>query len=328
MSGLGGVAPKVTVIMATFNQREYVERAVRSIAMQRVGFPIEVLIGDDASTDGTRDVLRLLEGSLDRSDFHFLLREQNMGKGGERNNEDMLHRARGTYLALLEGDDFWTYDGKLQAQVDFLEEHADHVACYHQCQVVGADSRPNGERYPECPVREYSFREFFYRSLPGQLGTSLVRREPYRRARDEFMALARYDSYAGDRRNAFLMLCEGKVRCLPEVWGAYRHVVTGGSSYSATVRIDEDYARNELLFCRACLDYAGLRQSVEALDAAKLQYYRCYLKWSRRMPWAFSRSACLDELRREARQLRYRYSWVRWYAVLGLRRLLGRPVDL
>ena len=104
----------VSVIVPVFNQRDYVERCLRSIASQKCDFPVEVIVGDDFSTDGTRDVLRSLESELPDW-FHILLRPKNMGLRGENNCNDLLHRCRGRYMAILEGDDFWTYDGKLQA---------------------------------------------------------------------------------------------------------------------------------------------------------------------------------------------------------------------
>ena len=105
-------APMVSVIVPVFNQRDYVERCLRSIASQKCDFPVEVIVGDDFSTDGTRDVLRSLESELPDW-FHILLRPKNMGLRGENNCNDLLHRCRGRYMAILEGDDFWTNDGKL-----------------------------------------------------------------------------------------------------------------------------------------------------------------------------------------------------------------------
>ena len=139
-----------------------------------------------------------------------------------------------------------------------------------------------------------------------------------------------YDFYAADRRNAFFMLTIGKIKCMPEVWGAYRHIVKGGSSYSANVKINEDYARNEILFGRTCVAFAQKYGDAQAVHAAKLQYYRTYLKWTRRIPDAksFSRAECDAELKQEKGALGYRLAFIRWYAVLGARQLAGKGVTL
>lgn len=320
--------PMVSVIVPVFNQRDYVERCLRSIASQKCDFPIEVIVGDDLSTDGTRDVLRRLEPELPDW-FHILLRPKNMGLRGENNCNDLLHRCRGRYMAILEGDDFWTYDGKLQAQVDFLESHPDYSACYHHCVVVGADSKPNGEKYPECPKEEYTFKEFFYMSLPGQIGTSLYRRESYLKAREDITRMRLYDSYPGDRRNAFFILTIGRVCCMNQTWSAYRHVVKGGSSYSSNVRIDEDYARQELLFGKTIINFAESRHNAEAIHAAKMTYYRTLLKWSVGKVRCSTLHDSLREIMGEKdHRPSYLLSPLRWYAVLGARALLGRGVTL
>jgi glycosyltransferase involved in cell wall biosynthesis len=321
--------PLVSVVVPCFNAKATVKQTLDSIAMQKTDFEVQVLIGDDCSTDGTQDLLRSIQGNYPDG-FEFLLRPQNMGERGNKNCQDLLHRCRGKYMAILEADDFWTYDGKLQAQVDFLESHPDYVACYHHVTVVGADSKPNGEKYPECPKEEYDWNEFFLCSLPGQTGTSVYRREEFAHARDAFTSMQQYDFYAADRRNAFCLLTCGRIKCMPQTWGAYRHVKKGGSSYSANVRIDEDYARNEILFGRTCVMFAQSLGNPDAIEAAKLQYYRTYLKWTRRLPNAttFSRADCMSELRGEKNRLRYRLCFIRWYATLGFRSLRGKGVTL
>lgn len=321
--------PLVSIVVPCFNAKKTVKETLDSIKAQKTDFEIQVLLGDDCSTDGTQDYLRSIQDEYPQT-FEFLLRPQNMGERGNKNCQDLLHRCRGKYMALLEADDFWTYDHKLQEQVDFLESHPDYIACYHHVEVVGADSEPNGEKYPECPKGEYDWNEFFYCSLPGQTGTMITRTREYMKARDDITDMQLYDFYAADRRNAFFMLTCGRIECLPEKWGAYRHIVKGGSSFSANVKIDEAYARNEILFGRTCVNFAKRYGNEDAIHAAKLQYYRTYLKWTRRMPHAesFSRRECVDELRGEDHRLQYRLCFIRWYVVLGLRWLRGRSVTL
>jgi glycosyltransferase involved in cell wall biosynthesis len=317
----------VSINVTVYNHEHYIERCLRSIAAQKVDFPYEVLIGEDCSTDGTREVLRKLEDELPDC-FKFLYREHNLGGRGEGNATDLLYRSKGKYLALLEGDDFWTYDGKLQAQAEFLESHPDYEAVYSRCTVVDAKSQPSGEIYPECCDEDYSFEEFFLCALPGQIGTSLIRLAPYLPARERFLELSLYDSYAGDRRYAFILLSLGKIRCIQEQWSAYRHVVSSGTSYSATVNVDDEYARNEVLFGKTLVRYAADKGDVDALWVAKETYYRTLLKWSHGKIAPFDRRECMRELRREPHWLRLRLCPLRWYAALGMRQLRGRGVTL
>lgn len=329
---MGGAAPRggeaggplLSVVIPVYNHARYIEECLRSVAAQEVDFPMEVLVGEDCSTDDTREVLRRLEPELPPN-FTILYRERNLGAVG--NGEDLYDRARGTYLAELEGDDFYLYPRKLQEQVDFLEAHPDYVACYTNCLVVGADSEPNGERYPECPEDDYSLREYFYWCLPGQTGTVVCRRGPYLEARSRFLAMRRYGFYPGDRRNAFLFLTLGRVRCVQERWGAYRHIRTGGSSHSATLRKDRRFAENEVGFGRTLVDYAELYGDDEARRVARLTCYRMRFRWCHGPNRVERlRDVARDALREPEGRLACLTVSLRWYAGLLARVLRGRAI--
>lgn len=320
-------APMVTVIVNSYNMRDYIEQCLRSVAMQKTDFEVEAIVCDDCSPDGSQDVIRSLAPSLP-SNWTYLLYERNSGDRGESMGRESTSRARGKYLAVLEGDDFWTYEGKLQEQVDFLESHPDFSAVFHRCEVVGKDGRPSGIGYPECPGEEYTFREFFYCSLPGQLGTSLYRREEYVRARETFMGMRLYAAYPGDRRNAFFTLCNGRVACLPHTWSAYRYVPKGSSSYSSTVRINDEYARNEVDFGRTIVRYAEHVGRPEAVRCAKLTYYRTLLKWSVGKVRPYRLGETLRKVFSERNWPELLFSPIRWYVVLGLRALRGIRVSM
>ena len=319
--------PLISIVVTTYNHEDYIERCLRGIAMQQCSYPFEVLIGEDCSPDGTREVLKRLEAELP-SNFHFFYREHNMGAMGDNNSNDLVNRARGKYLACCEGDDFWTYEGKLQKQVEFLESHPEYVACFHHCTVVGADSEPNGEKYPDCPEEDYSFREFFYITMPGQLATFLCRREPYLEAKRRYSELQRYNNYASDRRNAFILLVEGKVRCFQESWSAYRHITSGGTSHSATFHYSRDFATNEVLYGQTLVDYAERYGNEEALRAAKETAYRVRFRWCHGKYKVESLKDIMHDLAGEKHRLSLATTWFRWYAVLALRMARGRSVTL
>ncbi|EHF01594.1 glycosyltransferase [Olsenella sp. oral taxon 809] len=318
-------SPLLSVVVSVYNHGGYIEECLRSIASQKVDFPFEVLVGEDCSTDDSREVLRRLEPELPDC-FTILYREHNMG--AVANGEDLYARARGRYLVDFEGDDFFTYDGKLAEQLRFLEGHPDHSAVYTNCLVVDALSRPNGERYPECVDDEYSYRENFYYCLPGQSGTLMCRREEYFAARDRFNELKGYDFYPGDRRNAFLFLTMGKVRCVQERWSAYRHVRKGGSSYSATRQKDAAFARNEVLYGKALLDYALRYGDEEAQSWARLTCYRLRFKWSHGSRRVERMGEVLRDALREKSPLSLVLAQPRWYAGLLARVLRGRSINL
>ena len=121
-------APKVTVCVITYNQVRYIGACLQSLVEQQTDFPFEVLVGDDCSTDGTADVV------ADFARQHpglVTLHRQPSNTGGSRNNNELHARARGEYVAHVDGDDL-TLPGKLQAQVDVLDGDPECTAVWHR----------------------------------------------------------------------------------------------------------------------------------------------------------------------------------------------------
>lgn len=113
----------VSVGILTYNQAQYIRQCLDSVLMQEVDFDYEIVVGDDASSDGTQEILR--EYATRYPDkFVLLLGENN--EGISMNYKKVLSACKGEYIALCEGDDYWTDPHKLQIQLDFLESHSDY----------------------------------------------------------------------------------------------------------------------------------------------------------------------------------------------------------
>jgi len=126
----------VSVMMLAYNHGEYIAQALDSILMQDVDFRYEIVVGEDCSADGTRKVL--LEYQSHYPDIiKLLLHEHNIGMF--YNQQRTLNACTGKYVAVLEGDDFWTDCTKLRKQVDFLEHHPDYVITYTDSQPFDAN---------------------------------------------------------------------------------------------------------------------------------------------------------------------------------------------
>ncbi len=113
----------VSVLLLTYNHKNYIKQAVHSVLSQDTSFSFEILIGDDCSTDGTTDILK--EIFLLHPDKIKLIQD-NQNVGALRNEKRLFDAAIGKYIAFLEGDDYWTDHLKLQKQVDFLEANPDY----------------------------------------------------------------------------------------------------------------------------------------------------------------------------------------------------------
>ncbi|MEO7217057.1 MAG: glycosyltransferase [Gemmatimonadaceae bacterium] len=124
-------APKVSVTVVTFNHEDFIGPCLESLVSQRTNFAFEVVVGDDASTDGTRQVIRKYAERYPRI-VRPIYQERN---GGVRANlEAVMRAARGSYIAHVDGDDL-ALPGKLQRQADLLDSRPDVAVCFHNVRV-------------------------------------------------------------------------------------------------------------------------------------------------------------------------------------------------
>ncbi|WP_303330005.1 glycosyltransferase [uncultured Muribaculum sp.] len=123
--------PLVSISCITYNHASYIKECIDGFLMQQTNFNFEVLIHDDHSTDGTEEIIK--EYAKQYPDIiKPLFEKENQYSLGKPIGSAVwnLPRARGEYIAICEGDDYWTDPYKLQKQVDFLESHPDYGMCY------------------------------------------------------------------------------------------------------------------------------------------------------------------------------------------------------
>jgi glycosyltransferase involved in cell wall biosynthesis len=129
----GDRRPRVSVILVTYNHERYIEQALDSVLGQRTDFPVEVLIAEDFSTDSTRDIVRAYRDRYpDR--IRLLLSHRNLNDNSIVSRA--LEAARGEYVALLDGDDWWTSTEKLARQVRILDAEPDVSISFHNVDVM------------------------------------------------------------------------------------------------------------------------------------------------------------------------------------------------
>src|SRR5262245_7894840 len=145
--------PKVSVCMITYNHERYIAQALESALVQETTFPVEIVVGDDCSTDSTNSVLQDLRRRFPER-VRLLDRSSNLGMN--RNFADVLANCRGRYVALLEGDDYWTDTLKLQKQVDALDAHLEWAICFHTTHCFHEDGAHPPYDYPPEPMKDVS----------------------------------------------------------------------------------------------------------------------------------------------------------------------------
>lgn len=124
--------PLVSICCLTYNHRPFIEKCLDGFLMQKTTFPVEILIHDDCSTDGTTEIVK--EYAAKYPDLIFPIYEEvNQYQNGHAGDIDFFNykRARGKYIAYCEGDDYWTDPLKLQKQVDFMEANPEYSVCFH-----------------------------------------------------------------------------------------------------------------------------------------------------------------------------------------------------
>jgi len=121
--------PIVTVLCTTYNHEKYIEDAIEGFLIQETDFPFEIIIHDDASTDKTAQIVREYEVKYPLL-IKGIYQTKNRWSQGLKNAEVVYPMSKGEYIALCEGDDYWTDPQKLQIQKDFLDNNQDYVICY------------------------------------------------------------------------------------------------------------------------------------------------------------------------------------------------------
>lgn len=204
----------LSVLVLTYNHASYVDQTLQSIAAQSVDVPWEVLIADDASTDATRAVV---EASARRLgiDVRFIYQAANVG--ANRNVVAGIAAARGTYLAFVEGDDYWTDSKKLAKQLSFLTTHPDFSLCAHWTQTI---EQTTGGELPTIYADNHGRQELAnsLRFRPWFHASSIMVRTKYWRELPPWF----YNHVVADRILSYLPLKHGPAMVLPEFMSVYR----------------------------------------------------------------------------------------------------------
>ena len=234
-------APRASVLLLTYNHERFIAEAVAGALAQQTRSPIEIVVAEDCSTDGTRDALL----AIDRAHpgrLRLLARDRNYGL--QRNFASALAACRGEFVAMLDGDDVWTSPHKLQRQIDFLDAHPECAMCCHGAVELFEDGRTvvTAPR-PEIATLHDMLRDNFCYSSSAMFRKALVPELP-----EWFFSLAMED------QPAFAMAARhGFIGYLNEVMLTYR--VHRGGAWSG--RSPEDQVREEVRLYEALREYLG-----------------------------------------------------------------------
>jgi glycosyltransferase involved in cell wall biosynthesis len=215
--------PKLSVLIPTFNHGKFIAQMLDGVLMQQTNFDYEIIIGDDASTDDNALIISKYAQKYTHKIRSFLHR-QNLGPiepremGGKNNVGFLFKQCNGEFIALCEGDDYWTDLHKLQKQVDFLENNLSYSLCHHQLEVVYEDDTPK-HSFNLDYQRDTSSIEDLLADKSWFLGTaSTVFRNVFKIGMPKWW----WKSASGDLGIFIEVAKYGKIKYFPETMGAYR----------------------------------------------------------------------------------------------------------
>jgi glycosyltransferase involved in cell wall biosynthesis len=234
--------PRVTIFCSTYNHVNYIDAALRGFLGQITDFAFEIIIVDDASTDGTADVVRAYAAEYPGIIRAFLHKENNHKKSRE-GNAYVLGHARGELWAFCDGDDYWTYPHKLQSQVDVLDRGPEVQLCFHQVVRIRDGAVAEQADWPDAYGRCFGLEEIeALKYLTPPTSSLVTRRLGFDRRC--------YNGGYFDRNIALTAASQGLLCGSNETWAAYRLHASGvASSLGAARRLYMD-VRSRYWICR------------------------------------------------------------------------------
>lgn len=210
--------PKLAVWMVTFNHEDYIAQAVESVMMQQTDFNVHLFIGEDFSSDNTRDICQSLKQKYP-DQISLFLNEKNLGANkNARNIYKACFNSGAKYIAMLEGDDYWTDPLKLQKQVDFMEGNPDVSICFHQANLLMEDGTLSLHPIPQISKEG----EFKYADLIKHYNFITTASVLFRKPDNFFFPKWFAEIPFGDMGLYFLISRGKKIKCLNEIMSVYR----------------------------------------------------------------------------------------------------------
>ena len=207
---------KVTIVNTTYNQEKYIGQAIDGMIMQKTKFPFRILISNDCSTDNTRKILEEYKQKYpDKIDI--INHKKNLG--AMKNFVDTLSKVKDSeYVALCDGDDFWTDENKLQKQVDFLEQNNEFNICCHKSRLFYQNGEKEDEIIPHNIKEETTINDLVNQNYI--VANSVVYRWKFNDK--NLKEIFPENIVPGDYYIHLLHAQDGKIKMINEVMSAYR----------------------------------------------------------------------------------------------------------
>ena len=206
--------PLVSIFSLAYNHRRFIVKAIESWLMQKTDFDFEIVIGEDRSTDGTREIV-LDYASKYPDRIRVITSDENVGM--INNAKRTLSACRGKYIAFCEGDDYWTDPLKLQQQAGFLEANPDFSICFHDAIVLWDDKSKQPDYFVPRDQKEVSTTEDVINRWFIPTASMMLRAKYYLDFPGWFGNV-----YNGDWATQLILSTKGKIKYIDELMCVYR----------------------------------------------------------------------------------------------------------
>lgn len=212
----------VSICCLAYNHSKYIRQCLDGFVNQKTNFKFEVLIHDDASTDGTQDIIKEYEEKYPDIIKPIYQTENQYSKGVKITRTYQFPRAKGKYIATCEGDDYWCDSNKLQMQFDFLEKHTDYSACVHNTKILNCKT---GEEHLKIDIKTdetIPTEQLLFNTINEFHTSAVMFRKELAFVPDELVL-----SWSGDCSRAAYLALSGKVFRFGKVMSVYRFFAAG-----------------------------------------------------------------------------------------------------
>lgn len=252
--------PLLSVIFITYNHEKYVEKALRSVLSQKTDFDFEVVIGEDCSTDSTREKIKSVLSDYPSADVKLRFAEKNSG-WPTKNVYETTMACSGEYLAYLEGDDYWCDEYKLQKQVDFLKAHPEYIGVTHAMDMIDENGDDHtdpevlgiGELY-DCSGK-FTFHDYEYSGKwPGHYAT-LVSKNIYKNEKFDYTILYRAHDFVDDAVILLFLLIQGDIYRMDDTMSKWRYVKKKDGGSWTSISVKRDIAKDDCYMSKTMMKW-------------------------------------------------------------------------
>ena len=257
--------PLVSIIMITYGHEKYIQKAIEGVFLQKTNFPIEFIIANDNSPDNTDNIIKqIIKITPDHISVRYTQHEKNMGM--MPNSIWALKQAKGKYIAVCDGDDYWIDENKLQKQVDFLEQNPNYAICCHNVYFLNGETiSPQSPYDKENSQDTYTLDDLASKNMIPTL--SAVFHNLNINFPDWY-----YSSPMGDYPLFLWTAKNGKIKYFKEKMGVYRQNTGVWSGKQ------KDYTKIISVFENLLPDFENFPTTKKLLKKHKNKYIKLYLR--------------------------------------------------